>query len=262
MVVASQLELAILPDHEYQAGKFLFSMSYYYGRYHSRSSGAAQRRAASDQFSKEIGGIDTEIEKIFLNLSYPKLEEVYRRYGRAHGSSALSYARKTYSSWKSGWVTMSGMVAERLLDLVPAVLDPETRFELVKKVRAAQMPKVYQSVKCESGDWRSKVAPVVAGLLIRSEQAQIPQHVLDRVRWLADGDSTAAQQLLVAAEQEEAALRLQYLEAEFKRIDFLLANIEVKKTVTHTIELPQGSITVRIEPPRKDFWIWLRDLLS
>lgn len=237
-------------------------MSYYYGRYYPRSSSAARRRAESDQFSKAIGGIDTEIEKIFLNLSYSQLEEVYRRYGRVHGKSALSYARKTYSGWKGGRVTMSGMVAERLLDLVPAVLDPDTRFELVKKVRAAQMPKVYQTVKCEPGDWRSKVAPVVAGLLVRSQHAQIPQHVIDRVRWLADGDSTAAQQLLAAAEQEEAAIRLQYLEAEFKRIDFLLVNIEVKKTITHTIELPQGCITVQIEPPRKEFWRWLRDLLS
>lgn len=230
--------------------------------YYRRSYSSSQRIAASDPYSNAIGGIDKEIKTIFLNLPYHKLEEVFRRYGRAHGSSALSYARRTYVDWKCGCVAMSGMVADRLLNLVPSILDSDTRFELVKKVRAAQFPKTHQVVKCEPSDWRNKVAPVVADLVARSQQVQIPQHVIERVRWLADGDSTAAQQLLAAAEQEEAAVRLHFLEAEFMRIDFLLANIDAKKTITHTIELPQGCVAVRIEPPRKDFWSWLRDLLS
>jgi hypothetical protein len=32
---------------------------------------------------------------------------------------------------------MSGKVAERLLDVVPSILDADTRFDLVKKLRAA-----------------------------------------------------------------------------------------------------------------------------
>jgi hypothetical protein len=157
---------------------------------------------------------------------------------------------------------MSGMVAERLLNLVPLVLDASTRFDLVKKLRAAHMHKERRYVTCDPTDWRDQVAPVIAELLTVSHKFQLPQDAVDRVRWLADGDAAAAQRLLAAAEQEEAAVRLQFLEAEFKRIDFLLQSIEATKVASHTIELPQGTICISIATPRKGFWSWLGNLLS
>jgi len=209
-----------------------------------------------------MGGIDKDVEQLFLNLPHLKLESVFLRYGQEHGTSALSYARTAYPRWQSGSTKMSGMVAERLLNLVPLVLDASTRFDLVKKLRGAHMQKARRHVTCEPTDWRSKVAPVVAELLTASHTFQLPQHAVDRVRWLAGGDAAAAQRLLAAAEQEEAAVRLRFLEAEFKRIDFLLQNIQATKHVSHTIDLPQGTISVSIATPQKGFWSWLGDLLS
>ncbi len=209
-----------------------------------------------------LGGIDKDVEQIFLNLPLLKLESVFLEYGRDYGARALSYARDAYPRWKSGSVRMSGMVAERLLNLVPLALDASTRFDLVKKLRAAHMHKERRNVACEPNDWRSKVAPVVAELLAASQRFQLPQSAVDRVRWLADGDADAAQRLLAAAEHEEAVVRLRFLEAEFRRIDFLLQSIEATKSVSHTIELPQGTIQISIEEPRKGLWRWLGDLLS
>lgn len=236
-----------------------------YRRYHRRSyrtSRASQHISERQSLSWSLGGIDKDVEQIFLNLSHLKLESVFLRYGKEHGASALSYARTAYPKWQSGSTKMSGMVAERLLNLVPLVLDASTRFDLVKKLRATYLVKQRRQVTCEPNDWRTKVAPIVAELLTASHTFQLPQHAIERVRWLADGDATAAQRLLAAAEQEEAAVRLQFLEAEFKRIDFLLQNIQASKSVSHTIELPQGTISVSIAVPQKGFWSWLGDLLS
>ena len=146
---------------------------------------------------------------------------------------------------------MSGMVAERLLNLVPTVLDSDTRFDLVKKVRDAHRTKVNKHVHCEPHEWRTKVAPEVAELLASSSRFQLPAAAVSRIRWLADGDSEAAQRLLVAAEEEEAVARLRHLELEFRRIDTLMQSVQGQKTVSHTIELPQGTIHVSIGEPAK-----------
>jgi len=215
--------------------------------------------------SHAIGGIDQDIEKYFLNLSQPQLEVVLRRYGEENGAGALSYACETYSSWKRGFVKMSGRVAERLLNLVPMVLDPSTRFDLVKKVRYAHMRKENRWVMCSPGDWREKVAPAVAELLAASHNFQLPEQAISRVSWLADGDSAAAQKLLAAAEQEEAVVRLAFLEAEFQRIDSLIQSIQATKSVSHSIEIPQGTLHVVISIPerkKRGFWGWLGDALS
>lgn len=230
-------------------------MSRYYRGYrrrsYSRSYWGYRNISERDQLSAATGGIDKDIERIFLSLPSFKLESVLTRYGRDHGSSALSYARKTYPKWKSGSVRMSGKVAERLLNLVPTVLDSDTRFELVKKLRDAHRTKINKHIRCEPHEWRSKVAPEVAELLASSSQFQLPQSAVSRVKWLADGDSQAAQRLLAAAEEEEAIARLQHLEREFHRIDVLLQNVQGEKTVSHSIQLPQGTVNVTIGEPAK-----------
>lgn len=236
-----------------------------YGRYNRQNYGgyrASKHISDRRSLSSSLGGIDKDVEEIFLNLPHARLECVFLRYGQEHGASALSYARMAYPRWKAGTTKMSGMVAERLLNLVPLSLDSSTRFELVKKLRGAHMRKERRSISCEPTDWRSRVEPIIADLLTASRKFRLPQHAVDRVRWLADGDSIAAQRLLVAAEQEEASIRLQYLEAEFKRIDAFLKAVEGTTVVNHTIELPQGTICVSIIPPRKGFFGWLGDLFS
>jgi hypothetical protein len=212
--------------------------------------------------SSSIGGIDDDVKQIFLNLPPEKLGLVFSLYGQRYGGGAQSYAQTTYYAWRSGRVRMSGMVAGRLLNLVPSVLDPAQRFELVKKVRSAHLRKERMCISCHPTNWRHKLAPVIAQFIAASQNVQIPRYVLDRVCWLADGDATAAQRLLAAAEQEEAAVRLRFLEAEFKRIDLMLQNIKATKRVNHIIELPQGTIAVSITEAREGFWGWLDSLLS
>lgn len=227
-----------------------------------RSYAGSQHVSARASLSYQVGGIDKDIEHAFLSLADARLERIFQKYGAVHGRSAETYARATHAKWKSGKVRMSGAVAERLLNLVPPELDAALRFDLVKKLRGAFLHREQRYVVTEPETWRSAVAPVVAELITASAKFQLPERVQSKVAWLAGGDAKAAQSLLVAAEQEEAIVRLRYLEAEFQRIDSLIQKVEATRAVNHKIELPQGTISVMIKLPERGIWARLRSTLG
>lgn len=212
---------------------------------------SARHASARRSLSASFAGIDEDVERIFLSLSKEMAEVIFYRYGTAYGAQAESYARKTYPKWKSGSVKLSGQTAERLLNLIPPLLSTETRFELVRKLRAGHLKPVSIRVATTPQNWRQDLALPIRTLVDRSAEFSIPPYIAEKVAWLASGDTTAAQALLAAAEQEEAGIRVKFLEAEFRRIDTLIANIEHTKSVTHEISLPQGTILVHIELPKK-----------
>lgn len=222
----------------------------YYGRRRSFNYGSSHvsQRAA---LTRQLGGVDKDIEKIFLTLSPSDLERILSLYARAHGASAASYARDTYAKWKSGSVKMSGQTAERLISLVPPVLPASVRFDLVKKLRASYFKKKTINVNSSPEAWMQDVLKPIQELVAASSSFSLPEYVIAKARWLADGDAKAAQQLLAAAEQEEAAIRLAYIEEEFRRIGALIQNIDTMRKITHTLKLPQGDIVLQVElPPR------------
>lgn len=233
-------------------------MSHYgrkYRKYSSyRPSAAAQHVAARRALTSMFAGIDQDVEKIFLNLPSHHLEAVLLRYGKLHGEIPETYAREAYRLWKSGHRKMSGLVAERILNLVPMSLDAGTRFELVKKLRAANLKKTSHYVSTTPQLWREAVVPLIRQVVESSTAFALSPEVTSRVQWLANGDTNAAQQLLAAAEEEEAAIRISYLEAEFRRIDAMISVVASVPVITHRIELPQGTITVTIATPKKSFW--------
>ncbi len=223
-----------------------------YRRYYT--SRAAEHVAARQRLSLVFAGIDQDIEKIFLNLPSHKLEAVFVRYGKSAGSQAESYARATYQKWKSGSVKMSGVVAERLLNLVPPALDASARFDLVRKLRAAHFKRASHHVTASPQDWRARLMPLINDIVAAASTFKLPPELVDRVKWLADGDAIAAQKLLSAVDQEEATIRVGYLDSEFRRIEALVSAIERTPEVVHRITLPQGDITVTIAVPKKSFW--------
>ena len=72
------------------------------------------------------------IKRAFFNLSWEKRFECFSIYAQKYGKGPASYAEKTYHSWKSGSVGMSGQTARRVLEIVPVILPRETRLELLE----------------------------------------------------------------------------------------------------------------------------------
>jgi len=215
------------------------------------------------ELSSAFGGIDKDVEQLFLNLGKEDLDELLDYYAEEHGQSAATYARNTYPKWKKGTVQLSGKTAERLLNLVPPLLPFETRFALIKKLRSANFRKLNRFVDTSPEGWRDALGPVIAEVVSHGATANISDGMKNRIAWLADGDVAAAERLLLAAEQEEAINRIAYLNAEFLRLESLIAQLgDYQTSISHSIDLPQGSIHVHIAVPRVSMWQKIKNWLG
>lgn len=99
------------------------------GRGYGRNAGSLKYSALFRNFGSIIG----EVRSAFFALEDDALDALFNDYGVIHGSSAESYARKTFPSWKSGKTSLSGQTLERLVELVPPYLEPEQRIGLVRR---------------------------------------------------------------------------------------------------------------------------------
>lgn len=201
--------------------------------------------------TRQFSGIDKDIERHFLSLDFSALNRLFDTYGKFYGAKPEEYARNTYEKWRSGAVKISGQTASRLMELLPPVLAPNARFDLIKKLRAAQFRKQYLQVQSTPATWRQDLLKPIQGLVSASATFSLPEALLEKAKWLADGDAIAVQALLAAAEQEEAAIRLLYIEEEMRRIGALLQDIDASRRMSHTLKLPQGDITINIELPQR-----------
>src|SRR5690606_24992259 len=128
-------------------------------------------------------------------------------------------------------------------------------FELVKKLRLANFRKANRSVYTSPATWHEDLVPIIQALVEHAQSAAISDAVKERVAWLADGDTAAAERLLDQAMHEEARTRLAYLDSEFRRLDQMIAAMEGLETqISHTLELPQGTISVYIRTPKVSVW--------
>lgn len=197
--------------------------------------------------TRRFGGIDEDVERIFLNLNQSSLRALLREYALRYGDGAAAYARTTYGKWKAGSVLLSGQTAERLLDLLPPYLSSEARYELIRKLRHNCLPKLTLNVTCEPANWREAVSPAIEQVVSHFRAQNLPPFVTSIATWLTKNDARAAQALLARAEDEEAVIRTRLLAQEFRRIDALLTVYDqARVTVRHAISLPQGTVHVRI----------------
>ncbi len=227
--------------------------AYYYNRYRRRTNWGAYHASQRSQLTYLFAGIDKDIESIFLNLDRASRESIFREYGKEYGQSAETYARNTYSKWKSGSTKLSGKTAERLLNLLPPFLSQSKRYELIKKLRDHYIKKIHTNeyVTTSHELWKQDLMPVVNKVIERSSNFKLPEELQTRASWLSGGDAEGAIKILTSVEQEEAKLRTAYLDVEFKRIEQYVNIVQNTQAVSHTIDLPQGKIHVTIQQKKE-----------
>lgn len=223
-------------------------MSYYSYRYWGD-----YQESKRDRLTRLFAGIDKDIQKIFFALNAQSLDTLFKKYGQLHGNNAEKYARKTFPNWKSGQTTLSGQTAERLLNLIPPYLPQNIKYELIKKLRNHYLKKQTRHISTTHEEWKVDVIPAVNELIKLSSDFKLPETLIQRAAWLADGDVDAANRILASLELEEAKVRANYLSVEFKRIQSLVDHIPHTQSIRHSIELPQGNINVVIEQEKQTF---------
>lgn len=226
-------------------------MARYYGRSWGGRNWGAYHVSQRRQLTYMFAGIDKDIQKIFFSLSGQSLNTLFKRYGELHGKNAENYARKTFPNWKSGKTNLSGQTAERLLNLIPPYLPQSGKYELIKKLRNRYLQKKTRHISTTHEKWQSEVAPAVDELIKVSRDFKLPDSLMQRAAWLANGDVEAANKILESLELEEAKVRTNYLAIEFKRIQSLVDHMPHTQSIRHSIELPQGNIYVVIEQEKQ-----------
>jgi len=188
------------------------------------------------------GGIDSDVLYIFFNLDEEQLKRLFKFYADDYGSSAAHYARKTYTKWQAGEVKPIGQTIERLIETLPPLLDFETQCELLRKLRAGTRKRERYDFHLSTNDWIDKVFPIISRVIDKSYKEELSDEVFQRLEWLSGGDLQAAQKILAHSEAQESHNAVALLEDEFEHIKELLRSLPINGKVTHTIELPYGSI--------------------
>ena len=226
---------------------------YYRRRWRSRNGWGSYHVSQRQQLTIMFAGIDKNIQKIFFALNDQSLDKLLKTYGQLHGKSAEEYARKTFPNWKNGKTELSGQTSERLLNLIPPYLPQNIKYELIKKLRNHYLKKRSKYVSTTPENWKNDIIPAVNELVRLSSDFKLPETLIRRAAWLANGDVDAANRILASLELEEAKVRANYLEIEFKRIQSFVDNMLHIQSIRHSIELPQGNVNVIIEQEKQTF---------
>jgi hypothetical protein len=147
---------------------------------------------------------------------------------------------------------MSGQTAERLLDLVPPLLSPTIRFDLIRRLRAYHLGVERIHLTVGFDNWRAAVTPAVQRIVEKARNANLPVEVTRVASWLTHDDARAAQELLVRAEQEDARVRTSVLDEEMRRIAVLAEHFSGKQaSFSHLIRIPHGEIHLTVQAPKR-----------
>jgi len=169
-------------------------------RYSRRNAGqeAALRHIEQARaFSHEIGSTDDDVKRYFFGLSGSALDEIFSAYGKAYGTAAEQYAIVTFKKWKSGSTHMSGLVAQRLFNLLPPRMPASAKLELAGNIWRRFGPRSAHSFTLGPAADVTSLTEAVSDKLTKAIQnCQIPDQVRHRFEWLSSRDVRLKEQLL------------------------------------------------------------------
>ena len=173
------------------------------------------------ELSSLLAGADKDVKSYFFSLPEYKLDEVFSEYGkhynRGRGTpdkpNAEQYARQTFHKWASGKVRMSGMVAERLFNLLPPLMSLDDKYSLIDKMWKNYSPRssIYLRVGIKVSE-EELIEKIRSHLENKVVSYKIPLELRQRFEWLSQNDAEASQQLLNHYLQQERELVDGYLQ--------------------------------------------------
>jgi hypothetical protein len=227
-------------------------MAYYrkgYKRNIGREKALEHIRQAED-LTKELGGVDQDVKQYFFSLSPYQMKEIFDKYEQNYGNSAREYAEKTLPRWKAGNVKMSGLVAERLFNLLPPIMPMETKYLLIeslwKHVGKSTSKNYYIGLNANLEQLSDIIKKHLESVVINYS---IPRYMESRFKWLSAGDVDVKQKLLNYFQYQERSL---LSEALLINLPILLNHLNSDKSAltTHlvqTLKVGKHEIIVTID---------------
>lgn len=189
---------------------------------------------------------NAELIKVLLNLDEESLDQLFNLYRQQFGNGAARYARQTYLKWKAGKVRPSRETFRRFLLYLPKVMSFDLKCEVLREFREAYCARDKHQLTVYTDNWKESLTPLVQTLIDKSNKAELPAFLQERLKWLADDDMEIAQSILARSQARQSLDALSLLNEEFSNIKQLLDNTSGRKKVTHVLGLPLGTITLNI----------------
>jgi len=185
------------------------------------------------RFSSEVGGVDNDVKQFFFSLPPHELRALFTEYGRRYGEDKRQYAEETYTDWKTGRRKMSGLVAQRLFDLLPNRMPLPKKYELVRKLWEYFCPKSHEVFYVGSGANTKVLHSRVSAHLEKVVQDYfISDQLSQKFEWLSGGDVGVRQQLQNYFQQLKREFVAQALK---ERLDVVSAHLK-DSPEDHTVQ--------------------------
>ena len=190
------------------------STSYYRSHTYGRQRALAHL-AAAKQLTAQLGGMDQAVKAYFFNLSPMELSAILDDYQRAYGSQAREYATDTIPKWRSGRVQMSGMVAERLCNLLPPRMPLGVKYKLVEglwhHVGPSSKHRIRVGANADVDDVIELARSTITEFVVNYK---IPEILERRFNWLSAGDISLKQMLLSHIQEVEKTVVVEAVRAQ------------------------------------------------
>ena len=126
-----------------------------------------------------------------------ELRQILKQYEQKYGHNAREYAEQTLPKWRSENVTMSGVVASRLFNLLPPCMPLSAKYSLVENLWRHYGPSSKKSLLIGID---ADLDTIVETIRRYIEQVvvnyKLPENLEWRFDWLSAGDVQIKQQLL------------------------------------------------------------------
>ena len=218
------------------------------GRYSGRDA-AIQHIEEAKALSRELGGTDKDVKQWFFNLPSKDLNRILAKYEASYGSKAAQYARETMPAWRSGKRKMSGLVAERLYQLLPPIMPIETKFRLVESLWHHVGPKKKRLVKAGPDTAQQDVLNAVTReVKSLTTNWTFPEQMQNRFKWLSADDTNTYQRLLSHIKEQERALGESVLQKQIPILKAKFDNelLENTSRLSYIIEVGNQSVELRM----------------
>lgn len=168
---------------------------------------ALQHIQEARELSRLLGGTDHDVKAYFFSMRESERQALFAEYGTRYGNLAREYAEQTWPRWRSGQVTMSGVVSSRLFGLLPARMPLSAKYKLTEGLWLHLGPSSKKDLRVGLDATPEAVIAAVQSHVDDVVVAyQIPESMEKRFAWLAAGDVQTKQQLLNHLRENEKSL--------------------------------------------------------
>jgi hypothetical protein len=244
------------------------------GRYRSRNSKALQHIEEAKKLSIELGGTDEDVKNYFFSLNKNQLGEVLNSYEDRYGPVVREYAEKTFPKWKTRRVHMSGMVAERLFNLLPPIMPLQTKFQLTESlwdhVGPSSSKSYYIGLDANLDELNEIIKKHLEKVVV---YYKVPDGLERRFSWLSQDDVGIKQQLLNHLRQQEKKLLSEVLKTKLPLLinhlkgegGELTAHVmqslnvgkhDVKVHVTEHVNGITDVVPAKVDESGHNNWVW------